>query len=202
MTEVLEMRYRATITAGALKVSESRIIADLLLREVDDGGWKDAIVHRNVLQTRSPATAKRLTNLIRGRMATMGPELWRMVRDGKGSVVTHAVLAAAVKHSPLLGDFLDLVVREQYQKFGRVLTNKMWEDYLDGCQGRDPDMPLWRESTRKRLRSSVFQTLAQAGYIENSRNLKLQTNHIAERVLRYLKANDEEYVLRCIKVSP
>jgi hypothetical protein len=40
------------------------------------------------------------------------------------------------------------------------------------------------------------------GYIENTRSLKLQTVHIADQVLRYLKANQEEYVLRCIQVAP
>ena len=52
------------------------------------------------------------------------------------------------------------------------------------------------------MRSSVFQMLAQAGYIENTRSLKLQTVHVAEQVLRYLKANHEDYVLRCIQVAP
>ena len=37
------MRYRADITAGALKVPESRIIADLLLRRLDETGWKEAL---------------------------------------------------------------------------------------------------------------------------------------------------------------
>src|SRR6476620_9475357 len=110
MTEVAEVRYKADITAGALKVQESRVIADLLLRGVDAEGWKDAIVKRNVLQARSPATAIRLSKLVKGRLMTMGPYLWRLIRDGKGSVATHAVLAAAVKHSPLLGDFLDLEI--------------------------------------------------------------------------------------------
>src|SRR5262245_3198613 len=104
MTEVAEVRYKADITAGALTVPESRVIADLLLREVDAAGWKDAIVERNVLQAGSRATATRLTKLIRGRLETMGEELWRLVRDGKGDVATHAVLAAAVKQSRLLGD--------------------------------------------------------------------------------------------------
>ena len=113
------------------------------------------------------------------------------MRDGKGDVATHAVLAAAVKHSPLLGDFLDLVVREQYRLFATALSNKLWDDYLDGCRERDPDMPQWNESTRSRLRSSVFQMLAQAGYIENTRSLKLQTVHIAAPVLRYLQSHDE-----------
>ena len=202
MTEATDVRYKADITAGALKLPESRLVADLLLRKADAEGWKDAIVTRNVLQARSPATARRLTKLIRGRLETMGPDLWKLVRDGKGSVAAHAVFAAAVKHSPLLGDFLDLVVGEQYRVFGTALTNKMFADYLDGCRERDPDMPQWNESTRRRLRSSVFQMLAQAGYVENTRTLKLQTVHVAEQVLRYLKANKEEYVLRCIQVAP
>ena len=63
-------------------------------------------------------------------------------------------------------------------------------------------MPQWNETTRRRLRSSVFQMLAQAGYIENTRSLKLQTVHVADQVLRYLKANKEDYVLRCIQVAP
>ena len=53
-------------------------------------------------------------------------------------------------------------------------------DCLEGCRGRDPAMPLWHDTTRRRLRSSVFQMLAEAGYIENTRSLKLQTVHIAE----------------------
>lgn len=199
---VAEVRYRADITAGSLKVPESRIVADLLLRGVDADGWKDAVVKRNVLKARNTATATRLTKLIRGRLETMGEDLWKLVRDGKGSVATHAVLAAAVKHSPLLGDFLDLVVGEQYRVYGKALSNTMWDDYLDDCRGRDQEMPQWSDSTRRRLRSSVFQTLAQAGYIENTRTLKLQTVHVAEQVVRYLTALNEDYVLRCIQVAP
>lgn len=196
------MYYKADITAGSLKVAESRIVAGLLLRKVNADGWEKAIIEDNVLQTRSEATAIRIGRLIRKRLELMNPDLWRLVRDGTGTVATHAVLAAAVKHSPLLGDFLDLVVREQYRLFNMALSNKLWDDYLDDCRGRDPDMPIWNESTRKRLRSSVFQILAQAGYIENTRSKRLQTVHIASQVLQYLERHNEHYVLRCIKVSP
>ena len=202
MIETAGMRYKADITAGALKLPESRIIADLLLRQVDPQGWKDAIVNHNVLQARNPATARRLTRLLRARLETMGPDLWTLVRDGKGGVGTHAVFATAVKHSPLLGDFLEIVVGEQYRRFSPALSKKLWADYLEGCRERDPDMPLWNETTRRRLRSSVFQMLAQAGYVEDTRSLKLQTVHFADQVLRYLKGNREDYVLRCIRVAP
>ena len=202
VSEVSEMRYKADITAGALKLPQSRLIADLLLRDVDPEGWKAEIVTKNILQARNSATARRLSRLIRGRLVTMGPDLWKLVRDGNGPVATHAAFAAAVKHSALLGDFLDLVVREQFRLFRPHLNDGLWEDYLNDCRGRDAGMPLWSESTRRRLRSSVFQMLAQAGYLTDTRSLKLQPVHIARQVIDYLEGHDETSVLRCIQVSP
>ena len=196
------MRYQADITAGSLKVPESRVVADLLLRSVDGLGWKEAIMNENVLQTRNPATAIRLGRLIRKRFELMDAELWKLVRDGSAVIATHAILAAAIKHSPLLGDFLDLVVRDQCRIFAKTLTNQLWNEYIDNCRGRDPDMPLWNESTRRRLRSSVFQILAQAGYINNTKQRTLQTVHIASQVLHYLEKHNEQYVFRCIQVAP
>jgi hypothetical protein len=140
--------------------------------------------------------------MIRQRLELMGPELWELVRDGQGSVSVHACLAAAVKHSALLGDFLDMVVREQYRIFSQALSKRLWEDYIEDCRSRDPAMPVWSDSTVDRLRCSVFLALAEAGYIEDTRSLKLQANFISTPVLRYLQKNNEDYVLRCIQVRP
>lgn len=202
MTNVGEKRYSANIAAGALKLVESRVVASLLLRGIDGDDWHDAIIRDNVLQARNLATAMRLGRLVRQRLATMEAPLWELVRDASMTVATHAVLAAAIKHSPLLGDFLNLVVREQFRLFSHKLTKVMWDDYLTDCRGRDSAMPEWNESTRKRLRSSVFQTLAQAGFLEDTKTLKLQPVHIAQSVLSYLQEHNEAYVLRCIQVSP
>ncbi|TWU09952.1 DUF1819 family protein [Allorhodopirellula heiligendammensis] len=196
------MRYRADITAGSLKVAESRVIADLLLKQADDAAWKSAMGRDNLLQARSPATARRLSRMIRNRLETMTPDLWKLVRDGNSTAATHACLAAAVKHSELLADFLELVVKEQYRIFADKLTYQLWDDFIADCQNRDAELPDWSESTIKRLRSSVFQILQQAGYIDSTKSLRLQTVHIADEVVRYLTNNDEGSVLRCIQVAP
>jgi len=196
------MRYKADITAGSLKIAESRIIADMLLRGIGEQAWRGALIKQNVLQARNPATAIRIARLVRMRLELMNAKLWRLVRDGSNIVATHALLAAAVKHSALLGDFLDLVVREQYRVFSKTLSKSLWEDYLGSCRSRDPEMPDWNESTRKRLRSTVFQILSQAGYLESTRTLRLQPVHISPQVVHYLRDHEEGYVLRCIEVSP
>lgn len=199
---VTEKHYGAELTAGALKVQESRIIADLLLRRVTSEEWQETLYKRNALQARNLETTKRLGRLIRKRLELLDAELWRLVRDGSKTVATHACLAAAIKHSALLGDFLDLVVREQYRLFVPKLSARLWEDYLNDCRGRDPAMPVWSDSTRRRLRSSVYQTLAQAGFLENTRTLRLQPVNITAEVLNYLRDHHEQYVLRSIQVSP
>jgi hypothetical protein len=131
----------------------------------------------------------------------MTPDLWKLVRDGSATVATHACLAAAVKQSALLADFLDLVVREQYRIFAEKLTYQLWDDFVSDCQNRDRDLPQWSESTIRRLRSSVLQILEQAGYIDSTKSLRLQTMHVAEEVVRYLDNNDEGSVLRCIQIT-
>ena len=116
------VRYRSTMAASSLKVPASRTIADLLLQGVNAHDWRIELVEKNVLQIQSPETAVRLGQLLRARLELMQPALWEMVRDGSVPLATHACLAAAVKHSPLLGDFLDIAVREQYRLFRPALS--------------------------------------------------------------------------------
>jgi hypothetical protein len=195
------LRYSADITAGSLKVPESRVIAGLLLRKVTEQEWRNAIYTQNVLQTRSPKTAKRIAILIRNRLDQVDSTLWRLIQDGSAIEATHACLAAAIKASYLLGDFFDLMVRDQYLTFKQTLSRRLWADYIADCRGRDPDMPEWRESTITRLRSSVYTIAAEAGYIDGTRTRKLQRVHIVKPVLNYLSQHDEQYVLRCIGVG-
>jgi len=88
--------YKADLTAGSLKVAESRVIANLLLENASNETWRRALNDDNQLQARSPATAKRLARLIRNRLETMTPDMWKLVTDGNSTVATHACLAAAV----------------------------------------------------------------------------------------------------------
>ena len=191
-------RYKADITAGSLKLAESRRIADLLLQGVDVKGWNEAIS----TATSCKSEVQRQQSVWR---ASSERDLRRWGRNSgnssetlKGAVATHAIFAAALKHSPLLGDFVELVVGEQRRRFAPILPLRLFDEYLEGCRERDHEMAEWNEATRKRLRSSVYQILAQAGVVDNTKSLKLQPVFISDQVLRYLKAEREYYVLRCM----
>ena len=193
-------RYQANFTKASLLVPESRIIAGLLVNKVDANQWHKFVVVDNILQKRTLNTAKTQASLIRNRLLTMGPELWALIRDREKQTATHAVLAATIKFSPLLGDFLDLVVREQFRRFETVLRPALWDDYLESCHERDPDMPSWSESTRAKLKQNTIRILAEAGYLHDTRTLRLQRVQISPEVIGYLRENKESYVIKCLQV--
>ena len=87
-----EVFYSAVLTAGSLKVRESRLIAGLLLQGVSSERFKDAVFRENILQTRSPITAARLSGLIRARLECFDKDLWRFVHDGDKHLATSTVL--------------------------------------------------------------------------------------------------------------
>jgi hypothetical protein len=194
-------KYKANLSNQSLIVPESRIVAGILLDGVTPEKWRDAIIVQNLLQKRSPSNAKRLGSLIRNRLEPMGEGLWRLVKNGNSEEATHAVLAAVIKQSAILRDFLDITFREQVRLFRPTLTRSIWENYLLGCRERDPLMSQWTEKSERKLGNTIFRILAEAGYIKDSRSLTIQAVHIAPSVLSFLEGQDEQDILRCIKVS-
>ncbi|MDH0837194.1 DUF1819 family protein, partial [Acinetobacter johnsonii] len=54
-----QFHYDSDLIGGSLMVRESRLIADLLLREATPEQWHQAIQIDNILQKRTPASAQR-----------------------------------------------------------------------------------------------------------------------------------------------
>ena len=194
-------KFKADIAGGSLKLQESRIIAGLLLDKVKPQEWKRAIEDNNVLQKRSPGTAMRQASLLRSRLMTMGPGLWQLVRDGSKETATHALFAAAIKHSPLLGAFLDHVVREQFRTFKHDLPRRLWRQFIEHLQDQDPATPAWNELTVNKLGDSVFQILKEVGFIVNTKDYLLQPVQLSAEVMAYLREHNEQDVIERMQVT-
>jgi hypothetical protein len=193
--------YNGEIVAGSLLINESRKIARLLLNDADSEKWHQAIVIENVLQKRSPVAAKRQARLIKNRLSLMKPDLWEIVGNGSADVAIQALLAASIKHSRLVGDFMDTVIRQHWQTFKEKISAKDWNDFLEICSQVDPKVDEWTDSTRSKLKQIVFRILAESKFIDSTRSLKLLPVSIANDVRQYLIKTSEDYVLRCMEVT-
>jgi len=168
---------------------------------MSDDEWKSVVIENNILQIKSAETNRVVSRLLKARLRTMDKDLWGMVRDGTQNLATQATFAAAIKHSRLLGDFMDVTIREQRALFAKRLEYRMWLDYISGCRGRDPDMPQWSDATINKLRSSVFSMLTEAGYLKDTRSLTMQNVFVDSQLSSYLSKRGETYVLRCMEVT-
>lgn len=193
--------YNGEIVAGSLLVAESRGIAELLLKGEDPDSWREAVVTNNILQKRNPETARRQARLIKKRLLLMKPALWEMIVNAHADLATQAVMAAAIKHSRLLGDFMNNVIREHWRTFQKYISVSDWHHFMEICAQADPGVDNWSDSTRAKLKQVVFRILAEAGYIENTRSLVLQPVSIEPELKNYLKSNAEDYVLNCMSVT-
>lgn len=194
------MGYKADIAGGSLKVYESRIIADLLLRKLPAADWRQAIEVDNVLQKTSVGTAKRQASLIKARLKLMTPKLWELVRDGTKPVATQAVFASAIAHSPLLRDFLNLFVRDRFRSGDLNLTRSHWRSFVAACHERDPEMSEWSASTTDKLGDSALRILTEVGMLTDDETPTLQPVHYEPEIMDYLKEEGFDDVLLAMQV--
>ncbi|MBW2366280.1 MAG: DUF1819 family protein [Deltaproteobacteria bacterium] len=196
-----QIKYSGDIVAGSLLIAESRKIAQLLLEGVDKNAWHRAIVIENILQKRSPVAAKRQARLIKNRLILMKPDLWELVHKGESDVSIQALLAAAIKHSRLLGDFLNQVVHEHWRTFKPEINVNDWKHFFENCSHADPQILKWTESTRSKLKQIVFRILTESNYIDGTRPGQIQSVTVLPKIKQYLTRNSEDYVLHCMQAT-
>jgi len=194
--------YNAEISAGSLLPLESKRIATLLLRSPDEVAWHEAIVIQNILQKKTPATARRQATLLRKRLTTLDAKAWEMIASREGEVVSQLLLAASIKHSHLLGDFLRIVYAHRQRRIELALSVADWHDFLVECAHHDAAVAAWTDSTKAKLFQVIVRILVEARYLDGSRSMKLTPRTLHPDVLRYLRKHNESYVLGCLERAP
>ncbi len=178
--------YNAEISAGSLMVPESRRLASLLLTSPTPAQWDIAIKDDNILQ-KSPATAKRQARLIRNRLDTLDAEGWQLVATGEGEVCVQVLMAAAIRHNQLLGDFMRDVYGKDLRQLERHLSHLQWDAFLADCEQHDPAVAGWAATTRLKLFQVIVRILAEAKYLDSSRTMGLTPPMLHPQLRVYLK---------------
>ena len=188
--------YNAEISAGSLMLPESRRVARLLLSHPSKEQWADALRLDNILQKKSPATAGRQARLIRNRLDTLEDEAWIMIDDGSQEVATQMLLAAAIKHSKILADFLGDVYAGHLRRLEQQISPaKDWEAFLAECIQRDPETAAFSDTTTAKMLQVILRILAEAKFLDSTRSLRLTPPHLHPEVVSYLKRHGETAVL-------
>ena len=196
-----QFHYDSDLTGGSLMVRESRLIADLLLREATPEQWHQAIQIDNILQKRTAASAQRNGTAIRKRLERLEPAFWKALRDGDDELATQVAFCGALERNLLLLEFMETVMREAYISQAHYLDSYMWSDFLDERSQRDPDICDWKESSKKKMGQVVFRMLAEAGYLKSTRKLELQRVIVRAELRSLLEEHYKQRIKKSMEVS-
>ena len=182
-------------------VRESRVIADLLSRKVTKDQWTRAILDDNLLQKRTPATAKRMAGAIRKRLEELEPEFLVMLYTSDSELATQVALAAAINRNLLLQEFMSTIVKDAYAAKQEQLHSYDWVDFLELCANKDPKIHQWKESSKKKMGQVVFRMLKEAGYIKGARVFNLQPVLIRPELKDLLEQTHRHEILESMDIS-
>ena len=178
--------YNAEISAGSLMLPESRKIAKLLLANPTPEQWAEAIDVENILQKKT-ATARRQARLMRNRLETLGEPGLLLVANADTEVCAQVLLAAAIRHSKLLGDFMRDVYAADLKKLEKSLSHRQWDAFIAECEHRDDAVAGWAATTREKLFQVVVRILAEAKYLDSTRRLGLTPPMLHPKARAFLK---------------
>lgn len=178
---------------------ESKRVAALLLTLPDEEAWVHAIEIENILQKKTPATARRQATLIRKRLTTLDESGWKLITERESEVSNQLLLAGSVKHSQLLGDFMRNVYASHQRRMESTISTADWQDFLIECSHHDASVARWSDLTKAKLFQVIVRILVEAQYLESSKTMKLSPRALHPVVRRYLHDRHENYVLDCLE---
>jgi len=174
--------YLGDLNGGGLLITESRIIAEIQLKNLSVDEWKKLVVDENVLQKKSAQTALRFANVIRKRLEVMGKPFNQLLLDVSERAYLQLLMAAFMVQSPVIVDFMQECLAEARRTYKPDIANDAWISFIDDRIKVIPELASYSESTLKRMGSHVIKALVDAGYLKSTRQRQIQAVYLLPEV--------------------
>jgi hypothetical protein len=158
-------RYALSFTSGALLVHEALVAAPLYLRVQDWAKVRELIEEDNLLQARTRSSGFRLAREVAQRLSVLTDAELELLIDATPTERGYLMWAAACRRYDLIGEFAEEVVRERYLVLAPKLDHNDFDSFIRGKALWHEEVANLKDSTLRKLRSTVFRMLVEAGLI-------------------------------------
>ncbi|CAH0535760.1 hypothetical protein VST7929_03234 [Vibrio stylophorae] len=192
-------KYLGDLIGGSLMIKESQLIADLLLTQPSKEQWDDAIVNQNILQKRSPASAKRNAATIKKRIGSLSNEFLSALANANYEAAAQLMMAATLINSPLLADFMRTVVMDAKRMYRESIDNKDWEYFWEDKCRLYPEFAEMSESSTYKIAQVAFKVMTDGGFLESTKSKVLTNIYIEPDVRSLLIEMDQEDIIQAME---
>lgn len=159
------VRYALSFTSGALLTREASVATPVYLREHDWGKVRAAIDEDNLLQSRTKSAGARLAREVVQRLAVLTDEELELLLDATPTERGHLMWAAACRRYAFIGEFAQDVLRERFILLAPTLEHDDFDRFFRGKALWHDELAELSESTRLKLRATLFRMLREAGLL-------------------------------------
>lgn len=192
-------KYLGDLIGGSLMITEAQLVAELLLSEPTKEQWDNAIVNQNILQKRSPASAKRNASTIRKRISSLGNKFLSALVEANHEEAAQLMMAATLINSPLLADFMRTVVMDAKRMYRESIDMKDWEYFWEDKCRIYPDFADMSESSTYKIAQVAFKVMTDGGFLESTKTKVLTNIYITPDVRELLIDLDREDIIRAME---
>ncbi|MDN5760067.1 MAG: DUF1819 family protein [Tomitella sp.] len=182
----VDIRYALSFTSGALLMREALIAAPIYLREHDWAAARELIENDNLLQSRTVASGHRLVRETAQRLAVLSDAELQLLIEATATERGHLLWAAACRRYDLIGEFAQEVLRERFLLLAPSLGHDDFDSLIRTKALWHEELADLKESTLRKLRSTVFRMLTEAGLLADDG--RIQQAVLSARVAEALAA--------------
>lgn len=193
-------KYLGDLIGGSLMITEAQLIAELLLSEPSKEQWDEAIVEQNILQKRSPASAKRNAATIKKRIANLGNKFLSALVNANHEEAAQLMMAATLINSPLLADFMRTVVMDAKRMYRENIDMKDWEYFWEDKCRIYPDFADMSESSTYKIAQVAFKVMTDGGFLESTKTKVLTNIYITPDVRDLLVEMDRGDIIQAMEI--
>ena len=193
-------KYLGDLIGGSLMITEAQRIAELLLSEPSKEQWDEAIVEQNILQKRSPATAKRNAATIRKRIANLDNKFLSALVTANHEEAAQLMMAATLINSPLLADFMRTVVMDAKRMYRDNIDMKDWEYFWEDKCRIYPSFAEMSESSTYKIAQVAFKVMTDGGFLESTKTKTLTNIYITPDVRNLLVEMDRDDIIQAMEI--
>ncbi|WP_272166070.1 DUF1819 family protein [Vibrio diabolicus] len=193
-------KYLGDLIGGSLMINEAQLIAELLLSEPNKEQWDEAIVEQNILQKRSPASAKRNAATIKKRIANLGNKFLSALVKANHEEAAQLMMAATLMNSPLLADFMRTVVMDAKRMYRENIDMKDWEYFWEDKCRIYPDFADMSDSSTYKIAQVAFKVMTDGGFLESTKTKVLTNIYITPDVRDLLVEMDRDDIIQAMEI--
>lgn len=183
-------KYSLSFTSATLLHQESVLVAELYLHMGDWNEVRDQVMSKNLLQSRTINTLKRLCQEIISRLKTCVPEELELLVDGTLEEQGHLLWLAICRRYVFIGDFSIEILRERALSLKFSLGHDDFDAFFHRKAEWHDELERIKPATKAKLRQFLFRMLREVGFLASDGSIKPVM--LSPRLLKVIARNDYE----------